>query len=291
MMQKDPLLGGMALIEGVMMRGPTKIGMAVRNPSGSIVTKSYPFVPLTQRWHVSKVPFIRGVLGMAEMLYIGYTALNYSSKVALDEEIEEAAEVFLTTLSVILGLAFALVLFKFVPFGATVGISALFPVLHNTWLFNVTEGIIKLLIFVGYIYVISLMPDIFRVFQYHGAEHKAVWCKELKKPLTVANVRTCSRFHPRCGTSFIVFIILLSIIVYAFIPSSMGFWAKFSWRILLLPVIAGVSYEILRISARYQHSLLFKAISTPGLWVQRLTTKEPDEQQIKVSITALKQVI
>ncbi|MFT4310374.1 MAG: DUF1385 domain-containing protein [Candidatus Woesearchaeota archaeon] len=279
---KDVLVGGMALIEGVMMRGPTKIGIAVRDPKKQIVTKSEAFTPLTQRYKILNIPFIRGSINMVEMMIIGMKSLFYATDVALEEENQSSSwsSWLSMVMSVVIGLGVGLLLFKFIPFFVAKAVST------PTWL-ALLEGIIKIAIFIGYIYVISKMHDIYRVFQYHGAEHKTIRCFEQKKPLTVRNVKQCSRFHPRCGTSFVIFVILLSIVLYAFIPSTLGFWLQFGIRLALLPVLAGISYEILRITASNEKSVLFSIISAPGVWTQHLTTNEPDDEQIEVAIKAL----
>ena len=293
MTKQDILVGGMALIEGVMMKSHEKIGIAVRNPKGKITTKRYNLEPIFKKYKIAKVPFIRGIFSMVEMMIIGIKALNYSGKVALEEEekISTKLENFFTWVSMLIGLLIALFLFKFIPFWVSKFINGFTDLLNTQIFFNIVEGIIKISLFLGYVYLISLMPEIYRVFQYHGAEHKTVFCHEQKKKLTVENVKSCSRFHPRCGTSFIIFIVLLSIVVYLFIPKTIGFWWQFFLRLILLPVIAGISYEILKFSSKNQNSIIFKIISKPGLWTQHLTTKEPDKKQIEVAITALKNAV
>lgn len=284
LMKQDILVGGMALLEGVMMKSDERIGIAVRDPDGKIVTKQERFVSRTRN-RILGLPFIRGIVNMAEMLYLGMKSLNYSADIALEEE-EGSSNVWLMALSLIVGIGLAVVLFKFLPFGGAWLAGNLVDLSGPA--FYILEGLIKIGLFIGYLYLISLLPDIKRVFQYHGAEHKTVACHEQKKGLTAKNVAGCSRFHPRCGTSFVVFVILLSIVVYAFIPAELSFWVRFGLRILLLPVLASVSYEILRFSAKRPDSVLFRIISAPGLWTQRITTGEPDKGQIQVAIKALR---
>jgi uncharacterized protein YqhQ len=229
---------------------------------------------------------------MIEMMSVGMKAMNFSADVALGDEASDEPtrwyHALVMPIAILFGIALAIALFKFVPFGGTALLQRFFPGIGQGFFFNVIEGLIKIAIFLAYIALIGFLPDIRRVFEYHGAEHKVVRCHEEKKKLTVKNVATCSRLHPRCGTSFIIFILLLSIVVYTFIPGTLGFWEKFIWRIALLPVIAGISYEILRFSAKSDRSLLFRIISAPGLWTQRITTKEPDAKEIAVAIKALK---
>lgn len=288
----DFLIGGMALLEGVMMKAPDHVGIAVRAPDGCVKTKSYPYRSYVQRHRWANIPFVRGVINMVEMMYLGLTSLNFSADIAIDEGEEKKGKsgsgFLMSLVTIVVGLGLALLLFKFLPFGAASLLNSFFAALNNGFVFNVAEGAIKITIFIVYLWLISLMPDIKRVFQYHGAEHKTVWCQEKKKKLTVRNVQACNRLHPRCGTSFIIFVLLLSILVYTLIPASLSFWEKFGWRILLLPVLTGISYEILRFSAKRQKSLLFRIISAPGLWTQRITTREPHDDQVEIAIKALK---
>lgn len=283
----ETLLGGMALIEGVMMKSPHRISMAVRKPDGSVYIENRPYQSLVKRYRFLDVPFVRGSLMMVEMMFIGMRALNKSADISTGEEVSSSKSVSFLMLgfTVVVSLAIALLLFKFAPFAAAGWIAGLFPVVP----FVITEGIIKAMVFLGYVFLIGFMPDIRRVFEYHGAEHMAIRCYESKKPLTVRNAEQCSRFHPRCGTSFVIFIILLSIVLYAFIPSDTGFWSSFGLRLLLLPVLAGVSYEILRFTARLGQGFLFKMISLPGMLTQRLTTQQPDKEQLAVALAALKE--
>lgn len=302
MKHKDPLLGGMALIEGVMMKSPTKVGFAVRKPDGKIHTEVKPYIPWAQRYKILSLPLIRGAIGMIEMMALGTNILQKSANLALDEpetqeeqaknknskksKTKETLTTWSLIFSIIISLGFAILLFKFLPFSAAKFITEQVP-----YLLPVIEGIIKMIVFLGYLIVISFIPDIYRVFQYHGAEHKTITCNERKLPLTIANVKKMPRLHPRCGTSFMIFVILLSIVLYSGIPASIGFWQAFGLRILLLPILAGVSYEILRFSAAKPKSIIFKAISLPGMWTQLITTKEPDEKQIEVGIKSLELVL
>jgi len=285
-------VGGQAVIEGVMMRAGDYVVTAVRNPKGKIVFKKEKVDSLAKKAPF-KFMFIRGVVVLFESLSVGMRSLNYSAEVASGkkESKTSGSDIALTIFSFVFALAIAIALFKFVPLALTQLASRFSSSLSNSLAFNALEGAIKLAIFVGYIALISRMKDIKRVFQYHGAEHKAINCLEAKKKLTVDNTREFSTLNPRCGTSFLLFVILISIFVYIFIPMNFSFWAKFSLRLLLLPVIAGMSYELLKLASKYSESRLFHAVSAPGLWMQKLTTKEPDDKQLEVALFSLKKAL
>ncbi|MBU4501497.1 MAG: DUF1385 domain-containing protein [Nanoarchaeota archaeon] len=278
-------VGGQAVIEGVMMRSQTKMAIAVRNPEGKIVIKTKKLNLLSDR--MKKWLFVRGIINLVEMLSHGMKALNFSSEVALGEDNKEGkSSILLFVIMAILGIGAGLALFKLLP----LWIAALIGPKSNI-LFNMIDGGVKLFIFIAYIYVISMMKDVKEVFRYHGAEHKSIACLEAEEKLTVENCRKYSTKHPRCGTSFIMIVIVISIIVYVFIPLSVPFWYKLLYRILLLPVIAGVSYEILKIGAKYHKNFFFSLFEKPGIWIQHLTTKEPTDKQIEVALAALKKVL
>ncbi len=272
-------VGGQALIEGVMMKYKNRIAIAVRKPNGSINVKREKL-----KLKDSNIPFLRGIINLIVILYIGIKSLNYSASVSTGKEDNVGfLELFF---SLIFALVFALVLFKFVPLLIS---SWLANVLHvNYILFNIIDGLLKVCIFILYVYIISLMKDVRRVFQYHGAEHKAVACHEHGNKLTVENVQKFNKEHIRCGTSFIFLVLIVSIIVYTFIPSSYGFWMKLLLRVLLLPVVASLSYELLRLGAKYN---IFSFLSYPGLLIQKITTKEPNKKQVEVAISAIKAVL
>ncbi len=272
-------VGGQALIEGVMIKYKDRLGIAVRNTKGKVIVKKEKL-----RIKDSNIPFIRGIVNLFVILYIGFKSLNYSANISVgkDEEFSVLEMIF----SFLFAIIFGLVLFKFVPLGLTYLLDKTFNI--NNILFNVIDGVLKVLIFVLYVYLISLMKDVYRVFQYHGAEHKAVACHEANKKLTIKEVQKFHKEHIRCGTSFIFLVLLISIIIYTFIPKDYGFWMKFGLRILLLPVVASLSYEILRLGARYRW---FSFLSYPGLWIQKITTKEPDDKQVEVAIKALKAAV
>jgi len=279
-------VGGQAVIEGVMMRSDKKMAIAVRNPKGKIVVKVKKLDLLSAR--MKKWIFIRGVINLVEMLIHGVKSLNYSVEVATGEKPKKKNTTDWFTLfiviffSAIVGLAF----FKLLPLWIAKVINP-----ESNLLFNLIDGSVKLLLFVAYVYVISLWKDMRRVFSYHGAEHKAVHCYESKKKLTVQNAKKFSTVHCRCGTNFIAIVIMISIVVYVFIPKTVPFMYKFLYRILLLPIIASISYEVLKLGAKYENNFLMRLFDQPGLWVQRITTKEPDDKQLEVALVALKKVI
>ena len=273
-------IGGQALIEGVLMRNKEKICIAVRKDKKIIVKKE------KIKFKESKIPFFRGITNLISTMYVGMKALNYSASIQIGKK--EKENKVMSVITILIAVIFALFLFKFLPLLLTQLIDNKLNLSSAS--FNITDGIIKLVILVSYIYIISRMKDIKRVFQYHGAEHKAVNCYESKKSLTINNVKKFSTTHKRCGTTFIIFVIFTSIIVYVFIPKGYSFLLKLSLRILLLPLIASMSYELLKLSAKYDN-IITKTITSPGLLIQKLTTNEPDNKQIEVAIKSLRGVI
>jgi len=276
-------VGGQALIEGVLIKAGQRIGVAVRDPAGNIHVKSrllsFPF---------SKIPFIRGVVNLLFLLYIGAKELHYSSKIALAEQDAEASPFWLI-LSLLFSFALALFLFKFLPLAAAEGVTRLTNISY--FVYNLIDGLVKIVLFVGYVSLLLLVPDMRRVFQYHGAEHKVVNCYEAKKPLTQKYISSFSTIHQRCGTNFVFLVLFLSIFVYTFIPASLPFLAKFGLRIALLPVVASLSYEILFAAALVPSLRLFSILVFPGLLLQRITTQEPDRDQIAVAVAALRAAV
>ncbi len=271
-------VGGQAVIEGVMMRNREKYAVAVRLPNGKVkvITEHSSTFP---KWF--NVFFLRGVVGLGYTLYDGIRALIWSSNQNLGKEDKLSKKEIIGTIS--FSFVSAILLFVAIPFFTARLIHA-----DGFW-FNVFDGLFRTILFLGYLFLISFMKDVKTLFQYHGAEHKTIYCYENKKELTVANVRTFSRFHPRCGTSFLFVILILSIVVFSFLSGPM--WIKLAGRIALLPVIAGVGYEMLKLSSKYVHNLVVKAAIAPGLWLQRITTKEPTDRQIEVGIASLKAVV
>ena len=270
-------IGGQALIEGVMIRSKEKIGIAVRKPSKEIITKI--LHPWSFSKKVSKIPFIRGIVMLIDTILLGTRALLYSAK----EQEEEGEKVSNTQIALSTIFSFILTIVLFI----------LVPLVVSKWLtedriaFNILDGFLRILIFLGYLWFISLNKEIRRIFQYHGAEHMSVHCYEANEQLTIKNVRKYSPIHPRCGTSFIIIVIFISIIVFSFVWSD-SLIIKLLQRILLIPIIAGLSYELLKITAKHQKSKIMRILSSPGLWIQKITTKHPDDDQIEVAIAAVK---
>lgn len=294
----DFAVGGQAVIEGVMMRSPNNITIAVRKPSGKIKVKKRPYRTLTQRHKWLNVPILRGVINLFEMMVIGTQAINFSANESLEEEPQEqqkktklgkALEIGIFILSLIFALALSLFLFKFIPLGITTIIESQSSFIQNHYIvFNIIDGLLKTAIFLSYIFLLSLIPSFRRVFEYHGAEHKSIFTYEKKLPLEPEHAKKQTRFHPRCGTSFIIIVFVISILVYTFVPKQDSFLLNLAIRITFLPLIAGISYEYLKLSAKYVNNRVVKALVAPGLWFQRLTTKEPDHGQLETGLQSLK---
>ena len=293
----DFAVGGQALIEGVLMRSPNFNAISVRKPDGAITEKKELYKNIVQRVKVLNIPVIRGVINMFEMMFIGTKALNFSSLQLFGEpeKVENAkpenslAANLSVLFSTVFGLLLAVALFKFVPLLLTNLASGFWPALNDNYLlYNLLDACIKTSLFVGYITLMSLLPDVKRVFMYHGAEHKSIMTYEHGLPLTVENARTQTRFHPRCGTSFILIVFLLSIAVFTLIPKNPDFFANFLTRLLALPLVAGLSNELLKSTAKHSDNWFFKIISAPGLLMQRITTQEPDDGMLEVALNSLK---
>lgn len=294
----DFAVGGQAVIEGVMMRSPNFYTVSVRSPEGKIEMKQEKFESLMKRFPLLKLPLIRGVVQLVESMTIGYRSLTYSNNVYLGEKEEKKARSLAQRVLYgifgavyVLGtLAFTLFLLKFLPLWVAEKASELWPLVKNNYLlFNAIDGLTKITIFLSYLLAISLIKDIRRVFQYHGAEHKSIWAYEHGLDLSVKNARKQIRFHPRCGTSFIFIVILMSVFVYTLIPPSESFVLMLAQRIAVIPLIAGISYELLKFSARHQKNRLVKMLTAPGLFIQRITTKEPEDSQLEVALNSLKE--
>ncbi len=287
-MTKKLSVGGQAVIEGVMMRGPGKIAVAVRKPNGEITVDLKPEGSISDRYPILKKPFLRGVVSLVESLGYGMKALSFSAQVSGDEEDGEESMSSLEmagTMAVSIGLA--VLLFVVLPTGAM-------KLLQNQgvgpMVLNLCEGLMRLAIFLLYIWGISRQKDIQRVFQYHGAEHKTIYTYEHGLPLRVENVRPFSTLHPRCGTNFLMIVMLIGIFIFAFLgwPS---LWERILSRILLMPVVAGISYEIIRFAGKHMDKAWVRAAILPGLALQKLTTRQPDDDQIEVAIASLKAVL
>lgn len=287
---EETLVGGQAVMEGVMMRAPHSYCVAVRKPDGEIVTEENALPRLSDKYPVFKLPILRGVGTLGQAMSLGMKALRFSANAALSEEEQKNAKPqevssWMMTANVIFSLVFFIFLYKFVPLYLTSLLEKSFPVLHGQIAFNATDGIIRMAIFVGFLYMISRWKDIHRVFQYHGAEHKVVFNFESGKAVNVENAQKFVTFHPRCGTSFLLVVMLISMAVYTLLPFE-GFAAKFAARIALLPVIAGLSYELIRYAAKRRQSLM-ALLTAPGLWLQKITTQPPSDEQTAVAICAL----
>ncbi|MBU5638016.1 DUF1385 domain-containing protein [Geomonas sp. Red69] len=279
-------IGGQAVLEGVMMRAPRSMAIAVRRPDGDISVKSETVIPLSERFPITKLPIVRGAVALFSSLIIGIKALNFSANEALaeDEEKEEVNSWAIAgTMAVAFG--FGILLFFILPLYLT---KLLIPIIGDSNIvFNLVDGVIRVAVFLIYIIGISRMKDIQRVFQYHGAEHKSIFTFEAGEELTVDNVRKYSCLHPRCGTSFLLIVMLVSIVVFSLIPKLWPFYFKAGSRVILLPMIAGLSYEVLKWTAKHDNHALVKMVIAPGLALQRLTTREPDDSQIEVAIKSM----
>lgn len=309
----DFAVGGQAVIEGVLMRSPNFNIISVRSPAGKIIEDQTHYQTLVKRHNFLNVPIVRGVINMLEMMLIGTQALTFSSKQAMQSDQVEAQpstlpetlapEVTLpnqakkSSLIENLSLAFSLVfalfmsifLFKFLPLWVTDFLSNNFSALKENYLiFNLVDGLLKTSFFLLYIALLSLLPEVKRLFRYHGAEHKSIMTYEQGLDLTVANAKLQTRFHPRCGTSFILIVFLISILVFTVIPRNPDFLTNFAIRLAFLPLVAGISYEFLKISAKAPNNWFFKIITKPGLWMQKITTQEPDDQMLEVALNSLK---
>ena len=286
--EETTLVGGQAVMEGVMMRAPHSYCTAVRKPNGEIVTEEYPLHRMSEKYPIFKLPIFRGLGMLAQAMTLGVKALKFSANAALDDgSSEKPTEISSKMMAA--NLAFSLLafvfLYKFVPLFLATKLGHAVPTLGSRFAVNMSDGLIRMAMFFTFLYLLSLMPDMRRVFQYHGAEHKVVFNFESGKPVNVENAQKFVTFHPRCGTSFLFVILGIAMITYALLPID-GFWMKFFARIALLPVIAGVSYEVIRFAARRQGTLM-NVLTMPGLWLQRITTKQPDDSQAAVAIHAL----
>lgn len=297
-------IGGQAVMEGVMMRNKDLYAVAVRKPDGEIVVKKAEYKGVIKSDTPYKIPVIRGVLSFIDSLVLGLSTLNYSSDIYIQSEEtekkdgekpeseetgkkdgEKPSDVLLSTVITVVAIILALGLFMVLPYLA----SLIFrPLTGEGIVLSLIEGVIRMLIFIGYILLISRMEDIRRVFMYHGAEHKCINCIEAGLPLTVDNVRRASREHRRCGTSFLLYVMLISIIFFAFIQTDDRI-LKVVLRVVLIPIIAGVSYEFIRLAGRSENPVV-RLVSRPGLWLQKLTTREPDDEMIKVGIRSVDEV-
>jgi uncharacterized protein YqhQ len=284
--QPEDIAGGQALIEGVMMRHGDKIAAAVRRPDNEIVFQEREYVPLTKRYKVLGWMFIRGTITLFEMMIVGFKALMFSADVALSEEERKPKdwEMYLSLM-----ISFSIAIFFFVVVPAYCFTKMKFYI-DNLLLLNILEGCVRLGMFLCFLAATLLMKDMRRVYMYHGAEHKTVFAWENGQDLTVENIKNFSTRHPRCGTSFILFVMIVSILVFSLLGRP-DFLHRVLYKILLLPVVSGISYEAIRFTGKYKHSRLVQILSWPGLMLQRITTREPSDDQIEVAIAAMKKVI
>jgi uncharacterized protein YqhQ len=270
-------------MEGVMMRGQKMMVTAVRRPNGEIVTKPMPLASIYTGW-ARKTPLLRGIIVLLESVILGIQTLNFSANIALGEEEEKVSGGFIW-LMVFIGAGLAIAIFFLAP----LFITRLFHI-RSALLFNLVDGVIRLAIFIAYLRIVGFMPDIRRVFAYHGAEHKAVNAYEDGVPLEVESVKKYSTAHPRCGTSFLFIVMVIAIIAFALVGKP-ALWIMILARIVLIPVIAAVAYEVTSFAGRHTRNRLVRIILAPGLWLQSLTTRKPDDRMLEVSITALKKVM
>jgi len=292
---EETLVGGQAVLEGVMMRSPHAFSIAVRNPQNEVVHHTEPIERLSEKHKWMGWPFLRGVMTLGQAMALGFKALRFSANVALAEETagdsKEAPKKleisgWVAAVNIILSLGFFIFMYKFLPLMGARELKHVSPVFGHQLAFNLADGVIRIAIFLLFIWGTSLMKDLHRVYEYHGAEHKTVFAFENHDPLTNVEVQKYSTYHPRCGTSFLMTVMLISMVVYLFIPVSWPLWARFAMRVALLPFIAGTSYEIIRFAAK-KRSALFTLLTLPGMWLQRITTQPPDDSQVECAISAL----
>ncbi len=315
-------IGGQAVIEGVMMRGPRKIAVAVRKANHDILVDVKDVSSFVQKYHINKIPLVRGVFSFIESLVIGVQSLMFSAD-AVDLEDDEDAEpsrfeqflerkfgdklkTYMIYFAVVVALIFGVGVFMLLPTALAGGVAYLLSpgsilplpsaflaatgsVVGSRLFMNIFEGVLRIAIFLAYLFFVSKSPDIKEVFRYHGAEHKTIFCYEAGEELTVENVRKQSRFHPRCGTNFLLIVMIVSIILFSCLSWS-NLWMRMAMRLLLLPIVAGVSYEFIKLAGRSKSKLVSWLVK-PGLWLQHLTTAEPSDEHLEVAIASMKPVI
>ncbi|MDX2270138.1 MAG: DUF1385 domain-containing protein [Bryobacter sp.] len=295
---EETLIGGQAVMEGVMMRAPHSYCVTVRRADGELVSTTEAIGKVSEKYPIFRYPLLRGLGTLGQAMSLGVKALKFSADVQLAEEEEKknpgaaredkkATEIpgWAMGLQLAFSLGFFIVLYKFIPLWLTEALNTKYGTLNNTILFNLVDGAIRIAIFLSFLWLLSRAKDIQRVFAYHGAEHRVVFNYESGKPVTVENAQQYTTFHPRCGTSFLIVVMLISMVLYMFLPFD-TMLGKFLGRLALLPVVAGLSYELIRYAAKNQGSLL-TLLTLPGLWLQRITTNQPDGQQTEVAIAAL----
>lgn len=306
---KPATVGGQAVIEGVMMRGRQKISWAVRKPGGSVVVEQFPFISATARSRWWRLPVMRGAANLYESLVIGYKALSRSAEIAMEEDLPAEADsggglrrkkrktgdAVASWASFAVALIVSIGLFMYLP----MWLLSLFIPPDSALTFNLFAGIIRIILFLAYLVLISLWKDMRRVFEYHGAEHKAIFTYEDGKELTIDNMRPYTTLHPRCGTSFLLLVALLCIVLFSLVDALViGYFGPYPHvvvrllvHLLLIPAVAGSSYEVLKLSDRYRHLPVVGGLILPGLWLQKITTRKPDDRQLEVAAAALKAAV
>ncbi len=290
--EETTLVGGQAVMEGVMMRSPHSYCVAVRKPNGEIVAEESPLARLSDTYPIFKLPVFRGLGTLGHAMWLGMKALKFSAECALESvsgkpagsKKKEAGSGSMV-LQILFSLTFMICLYKLVPLYLATTLGHHFPAVSGRFAINMVDGLLRIAIFLGFMLLLSRMKEMHKVFEYHGAEHKVVFNFESGQPVTVANAQRFVTWHPRCGTSFLVVVLIIAMICYAFLPID-NFWAKFAARIALLPLIVGVSYEVIRFAAKRRSGFL-ALLTTPGLWLQRVTTQPPSDAQTEVAIYAL----
>jgi uncharacterized protein YqhQ len=288
---EETLVGGQAVVEGVMMRSPHAWAIAIRKPDGQITTHSQTLVRPSEKRKWLGWPFIRGIATLGQAMKLGFVASKFSLDVGLasmaEEEGEKAPTIsnWMMVVNMVFSIGFFIFMYKFVPLAAATGLKKHYIALNNNFLFNLVDGAVRIALFLLFVWGISLFKDIKRIYHYHGAEHKTVFAFEDHGMPDIKQAQEYSTYHPRCGTSFLMTIMLICIFVYAAFPIQ-SFWGKFALRIVFLPVIASVSYELIRFSAKHGKSI-FALMTKPGLWLQRITTQPPSDDQVECAIVAL----
>ena len=289
--EETTLIGGQAVMEGVMMRSPHSYCVAVRKSNGQIVTEESPLPRLSGKYPIFKYPVLRGLGTLGSAMWLGMKALKFSADCALDDasigarKSQKQVKPWALALNIVFSIVFMIALYKFVPLYLATQLGKHFHAIGSRFSINMIDGTLRIAIFLAFIYLLSRLKEMHRIFEYHGAEHKAVFNFESGQPVTVENAQRFVTWHPRCGTSFLFVVLIVALIGYAFLPFD-NFWAKFAARIALLPLIVGISYEVIRFAAQRRRGLL-AIITRPGLWLQRITTQPPSNEQMEVAICAL----
>jgi len=292
--QSSILVGGQAVMEGVMMRVPGAYATAVRDPGGNIQIDRHEFKSKIEIYPLLKKPLLRGIVGLFESLKIGYSTLQWSAEISIPEEDRsKEPSKFIDVLLTLFSFGLALSLFFVAPIGLT---SWLFNKDQDAFIFNIISGVFRIIFFLSYLILISLMKDVRRLFQYHGAEHKTVYNFESGKELNIFNAQQFPTQHPRCGTSFLFIIMLVAILSFAILDSvvllyveELKIWMRLILHIPFIPIVAGLGYEVLKLTAKHRGNIFFRALAQPGLWLQNITTKQPEDEQVEVALIALKE--